>query len=430
MHRKVEKCKGIKGEIKVAADKSISHRAAIFSALAQGESTIKNYLKANDTFSTLSCLRQLNVDINIEENKGVVKVKGKGLNGLKEAGGVLDCGNSGTTMRLLTGLCASYPFFTVLSGDNSLNRRPMKRVITPLNLMGAEIWGRDNGSYPPLAVKGGKLKGIKYDLPVASAQVKSALLLAGLNADGKTFLNEPAKSRDHTERMLKAMGADLKIDGFSITLSPGKELMPQDFLVPGDISSAAFFMVAASIVPHSELMIKEVGVNPTRSGIIEILQKMGADIKLDNHKIVGGEPIADIVVKSSDLKGVKIEGEIIPRLIDELPVIAVAMAAAEGTSAVRGAEELRVKETDRIRAVALELGKMGVKITELEDGFIIKGNRENITGAEVESHDDHRIAMSLAIAGLIAQGETVISGADAVTISFPDFWNILDNIIL
>lgn len=426
MRKRIVKAKGLKGEIKVAADKSISHRAAIFSALASGESVIHNYLEAADTISTLTCLQGLGVDIKKDGHE--VYIKGKGLNGLKEPETVLYCGNSGTTMRLLTGLCASYPFFTVLSGDNSLNKRPMKRVIAPLAMMGAEIMGRNNGSYPPLAVKGNHLKGIKYELPVASAQVKSALLLAGLNAEGKTVISEPSKSRDHTERMLKAMGADLEVEGLNITLYPGRELSAQEFLVPGDISSAAFFMVAASLVPDSEVLIREVGINPTRSGIIEVLEKMGASIKLENSKTVGGEPAADIVVKASHLKAIDIEGEIIPRLIDELPVIAVAMAAAEGISTVRGAEELRVKETDRIKAIVSGLGRMGVKVTELEDGFIIEGNRENIRGAEVDSYDDHRIAMSLAVMGLIAEGETFIDGAEAVNISFPAFWDIIEKI--
>ncbi|MBO8159546.1 3-phosphoshikimate 1-carboxyvinyltransferase [Thermosyntropha sp.] len=428
MRKTIEKSKGIKGEIRVAADKSISHRAAIFSALAEGESIIRNFLRANDTLSTLNCMRRLGVDV--EECKNEVIIKGRGFYGLREPGTVLDCGNSGTTMRLLTGLCASYPFFTVLTGDDSLNKRPMKRVIAPLALMGAEIWGRNGGNYPPLAVKGKRLKGIKYDIPVASAQVKSALILAGLNAEGKTILTEPAKSRDHTERMLKAMGADLAVDGLTITLTPGQRLSPQEFIVPADISSAAFFLVAASIVPNSELVIREVGINPTRAGIIEVLQKMGADIKILNQKTAGGEIIADILVKSSELKGIEIEGEIIPRLIDEIPVIAVAMAAAEGTSAVRGAEELRVKETDRIKAIALELGRMGVNITELEDGFIIEGDKEKLKGTCVESHDDHRIAMSLAVAGLIADGETCIDDAEVVAISFPEFWYILDDIVI
>ncbi|SHH10776.1 3-phosphoshikimate 1-carboxyvinyltransferase [Thermosyntropha lipolytica DSM 11003] len=423
MLKRIIKSRGLKGEIKVASDKSISHRAAIFSALARGESVIHNYLEAADTISTLNCLRLLGAKI--EHNSAEVRIKGEGLHGLKEPDTVLDCGNSGTTMRLLTGLCASYPFFTVLSGDHSLNRRPMKRVILPLTLMGAEIEGRANGNYPPLAVKGKRLKGIKYDLPVASAQVKSALLLAGLDAEGETVISEPVKSRDHTERMLQAMGADLKVDGLTITLQPGKELGPQEFLVPGDISSAAFFMVAAALVPHSEILIKEVGINPTRAGIIEVLEKMGACIKLENRRTVGGEPIADIAVKSSELKGISIEGEIVPRLIDEIPVLAVAMAAAQGTSVVRGAEELRVKETDRIRAIVSELGRMGVSIVELEDGFIIEGDREKIKGAEVKSFGDHRIAMSLAVMGLIAEGETVIEGTEAVNISFPGFWDIM-----
>ncbi|MDD3270473.1 MAG: 3-phosphoshikimate 1-carboxyvinyltransferase [Syntrophomonadaceae bacterium] len=426
MQKRIKSCTALKGEFSVAADKSISHRAVIFSALARGEGIVRNFLPAEDTLSSCACLRQLGV--NIETRGDVLLVEGPGLNGLLEPAGVLDCGNSGTTMRLLTGLLSGRPFFSVLSGDQSLNQRPMKRVITPLLAMGASISGRKNSSCAPLAIQGGAMEGINYELPVASAQVKSALLLAGLSAGSQTVLTEPVQSRDHSERMLAAMGADIKVEDLTIRLIPGQELQPQEFMVPGDISSAAFFLVAGTLVPDSELMIKNVGINPSRAGIIEVLQAMGARISLDNQKTVGGEPVADILVVSSDLHAIHIDGEIIPRLIDELPVIAVAMAAAQGESKVNGAHELRVKETDRITAICSELGKMGVNINELEDGFVIQGNRDQFKGNCVDSRGDHRIAMSLAVAGLIAAGETLIEGAEAVNISFPAFWNLLERL--
>ncbi|MDD2372660.1 MAG: 3-phosphoshikimate 1-carboxyvinyltransferase [Syntrophomonadaceae bacterium] len=420
------KAKPLKGEITVAADKSISHRAVIFSALARGESIIKNLLAAEDIQSTCRCMKNLGVDI--QERNSTLVIKGGGLQGLKEPNRVLDCGNSGTTMRLLTGVLSAQPFFSVLTGDHSLNQRPMRRVIEPLQLMGAELQGRQGGNYPPLAIKGGKLKGINYSSPVASAQVKTAILLAALNANGVTEIWEPEKSRDHSENMLAAMGASIQVDGLGIQIQSGQELSALEFLVPGDISAAAFFLVAATIVPGSELKICDIGVNPTRTGIIEVLQQMGANIKLENQRTIGGEKMADIIVTASQLKGVKIEGEIIPRLIDELPVLAVAMAVAEGESEVREAGELRIKETDRIAAICGELGKMGVAIAELEDGFRIKGKEQQLQGVRVDSHGDHRIAMSLAVAGLIAEGETIIGNAEAVNISFPSFWNTLEKI--
>jgi 3-phosphoshikimate 1-carboxyvinyltransferase len=422
----ISRAKSLKGEITVAADKSISHRAVIFSALAQGESVIRNLLQAGDIQSTCRCMKNLGVDI--QERNSTLVIKGGGLHGLKEPDRVLDCGNSGTTMRLLTGVLSSQPFFSVLTGDHSLNHRPMRRVMEPMQLMGAELQGRQGGNYPPLAIKGGKLKGINYLSPVASAQVKTAILLAGLNANGVTEILEPEKSRDHSENMLAAMGVSIQVEGLRIELQSGQELSAQEFQVPGDISAGAFFLVAATIVPGSELKICDIGLNPTRTGIIEALQQMGANIKLENQRTIGGEIMADIIVTASQLKGIKIEGEIIPRLIDELPVLAVAMAAAEGESEVREAGELRIKETDRIAAICSELGKMGVAITELEDGFRIKGKEQSLQGIKVDSHGDHRIAMSLAVAGLIAEGETIISNAGAVNISFPSFWDTLDRI--
>ncbi|MGS0764917.1 3-phosphoshikimate 1-carboxyvinyltransferase [Syntrophomonas curvata] len=424
--RIIRKTRGLKGEIRAAADKSISHRAVIFSSLAGGQSVIRNFLQAEDTMSTCRCMRALGAGIT--DTGSELVIDGCGLRGLKEPQGVLDCGNSGTTMRLLTGLLAAQPFFTVLSGDGSLNRRPMRRVIDPLELMGAEIRGRQGGKHPPLAIMGKSLQGIQYELPVASAQVKSAVMLAALNADGVTEIIEPGNSRDHSENMLAAMGAAIEVDEPSIRIRPGKELGAQDFLVPGDISSAAFFLVAAAIVPGSELKINQIGINPTRAGIIEVMQQMGARIRLENKQIIGGEAIADLIISASPLKAVRIEGEIIPRLIDELPVLAVAMAAADGESVVRGAGELRVKETDRITAVCSELSKMGVAIDEMEDGFTVKGKGAPLKGTQVNSHGDHRIAMSLAVAALIADGDSTINDAGAVSVSFPAFWQLLDTI--
>jgi len=426
VERVIQGSKGIKGDITVAPDKSISHRAVIFSSLARGECVVKNYLHAEDTLTTVKCM--MNMGVSIRKTGSDLIVSGCGLRGLKEPDRVLECNNSGTTMRLLAGLLAGQNFFAVLNGDSSLNRRPMNRVIAPLKLMGADIRGRREGNNPPLAISGQRLKGITYHLPIASAQVKSAIILAALNAEGVSIIVEPQKSRDHSENMLLAMGATIQVEGRQIIIHPSQELSPQEFTIPGDISAAAFFLVAAAIVPGSELRISNVGVNPTRAGILEILQKMGARIKLEQQRVLGGEAIADIIISSSSLKAVNIEGEIIPRLIDELPILAVAMAAATGESVVRGAGELRVKETDRIQAICSELSKMGIMIDELEDGFIVKGKDRPFQGARVDSHGDHRIAMSLAIAGLLAEGETIIDNAEVVNISFPDFWKILDYI--
>ncbi len=419
--RIISKAKGpLRGEITAEADKSISHRAVIFPALARGESVVRNFLLAADTMSSYSCMKQLGVQI--IRDGSLLRVQGKGIEGLQEPVDVLNCGNSGTTMRLLTGLLSARPFFSVLSGDASLNNRPMKRIINPLSSMGAKISARRQGNFPPLAVNGRNLHGIDYALPVASAQVKSALLLAALTADGETSITEPHKSRDHTERMLEAMGARIKHEGLQIIVSPDANLTPQEFIVPGDISSAAFFMVAAALVPGSELIIKGVGINPTRSGIIDVLIQMGCNIKIENKQIISGEPVADLIISGSELKAVEISGDIIPRLIDELPVIAVAMAGASGTSVVHDAQELRVKETDRIKAITSELKKMGISAEATEDGFIIEGRSGTIKGAQVNSHGDHRIAMSLAVAALLAEGETSISNPQAVDISFPGFW--------
>lgn len=415
----------LQGEAAVAPDKSISHRTIILSALACGQSRVKNFLVAEDTISSCWCLSALGV--NIQQQGQEVLINSPGINNLSEPYKILECGNSGTTMRLMAGLLAGRPFTAVLSGDDSLNKRPMQRVLTPLSLMGTSFMAR-GGKFPPLAVQGGQLQGIEYTMPVASAQVKSALLLAGMQADGITVIHEPVLTRDHTERMMAAIGARIERKDNSVSIRPSEELRPQDWDVPGDISSAAFLLVAASIIPGSEILLHQVGVNPTRTGILEILNLMGADIQIHNLQTVAGEPVADLLIRSAHLKAVEIGGEIIPRLIDELPILAVAMSVAQGTSVVRDAGELRVKETDRIAAVTSELRRMGAAIEATEDGFIVNGQESPLHGTKVDSFGDHRIAMSLAIAGLIADGATRIENAEAVNISFPEFWNTLQSL--
>lgn len=417
--------KPLSGDIEVGPDKSISHRAVILSALAQGSGRIINCLQAADTISTCNCIQQLGISLQQEKNE--IMIHGKGLKGFNPPETSLDCGNSGTTMRLMAGLLAGQTFTSQLSGDQSLNQRPMKRIIDPLIQMGAGISGQKD-NLPPLTIIGGRLRGITYELPVASAQVKSGLLLAGLNAAGATTIIEPVKSRDHTERMLASMGANIKSEAEGIKLIPGPELNPVEWVVPGDISSAAFFMVAASIIPGSCLRIRNVGLNPTRSGIITVLAAMNARIQVENWHLNGGEPVGDIIISHSQLYGSTVEGDIIPLLVDEIPVLAVAMAAAHGKSVVRNARELRFKETDRITAICSQLSALGVDIEELEDGFIIKGQPDSFTGGLVDSLGDHRMAMSLAVAGLCSQKETTIRNAEAVNISFPEFWDILQEV--
>jgi 3-phosphoshikimate 1-carboxyvinyltransferase len=425
MRRTVNRVPYLKGETETAPDKSISHRTVILSALSPGRSRVTNFLQAEDTQATCRCLQS--VGLIIEQREQEMLIDSPGINNLKESEVVLDCGNSGTTMRLLSGLLAGRPFTTILSGDASLNKRPMGRVITPLSMMGTRFMARQD-NYPPFAVQGGNLQGIEYHMPVASAQVKSALLLAGLQAQGTTTVYEDVPSRDHTERMLEAMGAKMERQAGQVKIFPGDRLSPQDWEVPGDISSAAFLMVAAAIVPASEVLIKRVGINPTRNGILEVLRSMGANIEMHNLRTAVGEPVADILVRFSQLKAVEIAGPIIPRLIDELPVIAVAMAVADGVSVVRDAGELRVKETDRIAAITCELGRMGVAIEPTPDGFIVDGSKSRLRGATVNSHGDHRIAMSLAVAGLAADQTTYIDDAEAVNISYPLFWDTLQTL--
>lgn len=413
----------ITGIFTVPSDKSISHRTVLTGSLAKGRSRVRGFLRSADCLSTIACMRALGVDI-VEEKDGDIIISGAGIRGLKEPSDVLDAGNSGTTIRLLSGILASYSFFSVITGDDSLRSRPMKRIIEPLSLMGADIRGRKNDSYPPLAISGGNLHPIRYRLPVASAQVKSAILLAGLAVDGETVIEEPLKSRDHTERMLKAAGGDIRREGDNIILHGGKEISPFDTNVPGDISSAAFLIAAALLIPGSKIRICNVGVNPVRMGFPEVVRRMGAKINIDNERENEiGEPVADIDVEYSPLNSVEIEREEIPALIDEIPLISILGASAKGRTTVKGAEELRVKETDRIAAVAENIRRMGGGIEIREDGFVIEGEQK-LHGGAVDSMKDHRIAMTFAVAGLAAKGETEITDDKVVNVSYPGFWDL------
>ncbi len=429
MDRVIQPARRLRGTIAVPGDKSISHRAAILNALAEGDAVVHNFLPGEDCLSTLRVLRALGVETTLDATgeTPVLHVGGRGLAGLREPAEVLDCGNSGTTMRLMCGVLAGQPFHAVLSGDASLRARPMGRVVEPLRRMGARLDGRDGARQAPLSVRGGGLRGIAYRLPVASAQVKSAVLLAGLFADGATVVEEPAPSRDHTERMLAAMGARIGREGSATHLVPGDVLRPLSMRIPNDISAAAFWMVAAAVHPDAELRLTGVGVNPTRSGIIDVLREMGADLSLDEERQVGGEPVADIVVRSSHLTGVTVAGDMVPRLIDEVPALAVAAAFAQGTTSVRDAAELRVKESDRVASVVGELRRMGVRLDEHDDGFTVEGGAP-VRGAAVASCGDHRLAMALAAAALAARGETRLAGAEAVAISYPEFWGCLERV--
>lgn len=416
----------LSGEIEVPGDKSISHRAAILGAIADGQSRLRGFLEGEDCLRTLEIMSALGAEITKIE-PGHYVIKGRGLTGLREPENVLDVGNSGTTIRLLSGLLAGQSFLSILTGDSSIRNRPMDRVITPLTKMGASIIGRNNNRNAPLCIQGQQLHGIIYHSPVASAQVKSALLLAGLTAKGTTTIIEPLASRDHTERMLKAFGANISVDGLKVTLEPGQPLIGQEISIPGDLSSAAFFLVAALIVPGSELLIKNVGINPTRTGILKALQAMGAHLKLLNEREETGEPVADILVKYSRLRGIAVEPELIPSLIDEIPILAVAASLAQGSTTIRGAGELRLKETDRIKAMTRELSRFGVQVEEIPDGMLITGT-EQLIAAEVNSYGDHRIAMALAILALRAAGTSTIANAEAVNVSYPNFFEALQTI--
>ena len=428
MRKTISPARRLRGSIEPPGDKSISHRAAILNAIAQGEATVENFQGGADCLATLRCLRALGVNID-RDGEGTLRIEGGGRFGLRESADVLNAGNSGTTMRVLAGLLAGQPFFSVLTGDASLRSRPMERVVEPLRAMGTRIQGRAGGSRPPLAIEGGSLKGIRYRLPVASAQVKSALSLAALYGKGETVLEEPAPSRDHTERMLRAMGVEvLGGEGEGLRISPPqRELTPLSLRVPGDISAAAFWMVAAAAHPDAEIRLAGAGVNPSRSGIIDALASMGASIAVEAERVWGCEPVADIVVRSSSLRGTVIEGPLIPRLIDEIPVLAVAACLAQGETVVREAGELRLKESDRIRTTVRELRRLGARIQELADGMVIQGVG-SLKGGECSSHGDHRLAMTLAVAGLTAQGETIVRAAEASSVSYPGFWQHLEEL--
>lgn len=420
---KVNSVKNIKLELEFPGDKSISHRALILSSLAAGDSKIVNLSTGDDVRRTGDALRLMGIEIDTDVE---VIVKGKGMFGLKEPGNIIDAGNSGTTARLLCGLLSPQKFLSVITGDESLRQRPMKRVVAPLCEMGAEILGRENSSLLPLCIKGRNLKGKKHSIDVASAQVKSALLLAGLYAYGMTEITEPTESRDHTERMLRFMGAEIKKVKNFVSVNRCDKLRPLDIVVPGDISSAAFFIVAGAIVKGSEIIVKDIGLNPFRTGIIDVLKRMGADIEIV-EKREEYEPVGTALVKYSSLKGTTLKGNDIPGVIDEIPVIAVAASVAEGETIIQNAGELKKKESDRIKAICTELKKMGVNIEELEDGMIIKGGK--LKGAQCNSHRDHRIGMALAIAGLVAESETTINDAEWIDISFPEFKKYLKKLM-
>lgn len=422
----IKKAAPLRGEAAIPGDKSISHRSIMLGALADGDTHVTNFLESADCLSTIDCFTRLGIFVERDfTHPGHVIVHGMGMQGLHPSFHtvVLYTGNSGTTTRIMTGILAPQRFVSLVSGDNSVNARPMKRVITPLAQMGARIVSMNDDGCAPLQITGTPLHGITYDSPVASAQVKSAILLAGLYAEGPTTVNEPTKSRDHTERMLRAFGASVETKGNSVTVTPTDRLTPIDIEVPGDISSAAYFLAGACIVPGSEVLLRHVGINPTRDGILRVAKAMGADIELVNET-KDAEPCADLLVKSSALHGTTIGGDLIPTLIDELPVIAVMAACAEGTTVITDAAELRVKESDRIRAVAEGLSAMGADITPTVDGFVIHGGKP-LHGAKIHTYDDHRIAMSFAVAGLAAEGETILDDESCVRISYPSFFQDL-----
>ncbi len=423
---RIQPSQGLCGEITLPGDKSISHRSVMFASLAEGDTPITGFLTGEDTMNTAKAMQQLGAGIEGLGSDRLV-VHGRGLHGLAEPSGVLDLGNSGTGMRLLAGLLAGQDFFSVLSGDQYLRKRPMKRIVEPLRRMGAVIDGRAGGTLAPLSIRGGgsRTKPLDYSSPIASAQVKSAVLLAGLNAGGETSVTEPAKSRDHTERLFRFFGIEVREEGARVTIRGRQQLRARGPLdIPSDISSAAFFLVAASIVKGSDLLIRNVGVNPTRTGILDVLIAMGGDITLQNAREQAGEPVADIRVRHAGLRAVQIAGDVIPRAIDEIPILAVAASRAEGTTVIKDAAELRVKESDRIATMAAELRKMGVIVTERSDGMEITGTDE-LRGAVCESHGDHRIAMSMAVAGLAARGDTAIRDAAWIETSFPGFEGLL-----
>ena len=432
MNKTIQKADRLEGSVVLPGDKSISQRAILLNSISDGQAHISNLCEGDDRTSILTCMRGLSVEItehsncNVSGAKECFLVNGRGLNGLTEPSEVLNAGNSGTASRLVTGLLSGQSFFSTITGDESLRARPMKRIVQPLSQMGAQINGRDNGNLLPLSITGGNLEGIRFKQPVPSAQVKSSLLVAGLYAEGSTYIIQPSLSRDHTELMLKAMGANIQVNGLEIEIQKSN-LNPVDISVPGDISSSAFWLVAGCIHPNAKIIIKSVGINPTRSGILEIIMAMGGRLTIQNKRIEQSELVADISAESSSLEATEISGDIIPRIIDELPILAVAASQAKGTTVVKDATELRVKESDRISATVSGLRQLGADIQEKPDGMIINGDNV-LTGNSVKSYGDHRIAMSMAIAGLISEGKTVISGAESAAISYPLFWDTIDSI--
>ncbi len=419
---KLSNAKCLQGEISVPGDKSISHRAVMFGSIAKGTTEITGFLNSADCNSTIACFSQMGIDISKQKN--AVLVNGKGLHGLTAPSSVLDAGNSGTTVRLMSGILSAQSFSSTITGDSSICKRPMKRIMEPLSLMGADITSINQNDCAPLSINGSSLHGISYHTKTASAQVKSSILLAGLYADSKTSVTEPQISRNHSEIMLRAFGADLSVSDKTVSINPATELYAQKVAVPGDISSAAYFIAAGLITPNSEILIKNVGINETRDGIIRVVQSMGGNITLLNERTACGEKIADILVKSSSLKAVTIEGAIIPTLIDELPVIAILAAYAKGTTVIKDAAELKVKECNRIDAVTRNLQSMGGDITPTDDGFIIRGG-SSLHSSNIETCHDHRIAMSFAIADLIADGNNTYDYPECVCISYPSFYDDL-----
>ncbi len=420
-----KRVKSLNGELNIPGDKSVSHRSIMMGAIAEGITEVYGFLNGADCISSMNCFRQMGVDIEYDET--IVTIHGNGLHGLKKPTGTLDVGNSGTTTRLMSGILAAQPFTSRIIGDASICKRPMKRIMTPLHQMGADITSERGNDCAPLIIKGQPLKGIHYDSPVASAQVKSCILFAGLYADGITSVTEPYLSRNHTELMFQSFGVPISTEGTTVTITPAQKLVGQKIMVPGDISSAAYFIVAGLITPDSCITIKNVGINPTRDGILEVVEKMGGNISYSNVS-KDGEPTCDITVQTSELTGCVIEGEIIPKLIDEIPIIAVLACFAKGTTIIKDAAELKVKESNRIDEMVNNLSAMGADITATEDGMIINGGR-TLHGAVINSKLDHRIAMSFAIAGLNADGETEIIGADNVETSYPAFYSDLNKLM-
>ena len=426
MEMVIGKSSQIQGELNLPGDKSISHRSVIFNSIAKGTAKITNISLGQDCISTINIMRSMGVEVNLDEQDlNTVTIKGVGRTGLQEPNIVLDAGNSGTTMRLISGLLSTQPFFSVLTGDDSLRSRPMGRIISPLKQMGANINGRDGNTKAPFAIQGSLLQGIEYTMPVASAQLKSCLILAAINSIGETVLHQPALSRDHTEKMLGNMGVDIHNEGLQLTIQPfNGEFQSTDVNVPADISSAAFWIVAGLCHKQGKITLKNVGINPSRSGILDVMSAMGGNITIKNSTTVAGEEVGDIVVESSELVGVEIGGDIIPRLIDEIPIIALAACFAKGKTIIRDASDARNKESDRLSITASELTKFGADIQELDDGIIVNGVG-SLNGTICESFDDHRIAMMEAIAAILSKGQTTIKNSDCVAISYPMFWDDL-----